>query len=97
MEHTDHSSHTDSNDEEFSHENIESITIKRVATHEKLAQEMKESRIDCEALPSGAHKLEREGTYYSHSFAMSPRLVTNIGLVEIRNKNIDFVHLVQRN
>ena len=96
MEHTHYSSHIDSK-EEFSHEDTESITMKRVATHEKLEQEMKESGIDCEALPSGSHHLEREGTYYSHSFAMSPRFVTNIGLIKVRNKNIDFVHVVQRN
>jgi hypothetical protein len=91
-----HSSHTDSH-EEHSHGDSEPIIIKRAAAHEKLSQEMKKEGIDCEALPYGSHQLERNETYYSHSFALSSRLVTNKGLVEIRGKNVDFVQVLQRN
>jgi hypothetical protein len=97
VEHTDHSSHAGSHEEEHGHGDAESIIIKRVAAHEKLAQEMKKSGIDCEALTLGSHKLEREEAYYSHSFALSSRFVTNRGLIRVGGKNIDFVQMLQRN
>lgn len=95
MEHTGHTSHASTHKEE--HGDAEPIVIKRVAAHEKLAQEMKENGINCEALPLGSHELEREQTYYSHSFALSSRLVTNKGIIHIVGKNIDFVQILQRN
>lgn len=98
MEHTDHTTtHASLHEGEHGHGDAEPVTIKRVAVHEKLAQEMKKSGIDCEALPLGSHQLEREQTYYSHSFALSSRLVTNKGLIRVTGKNIDFVQILQRN
>lgn len=96
MEHKHNSSHSDSN-EEHGHGDTEPITIKRVAAHEKLAQEIKKSGIDCTVLQLGSHQLEREKAYYSHGFALSSRFVTNKGVIEIRGKNIDFVQVLQRN
>ena len=90
MENTNHSSHS-------RHGDAESNIIKRVPMYEKLAGEMKEGEIDCEALPYGLHQLENENSFYSHSFAMSPRLVTNKGLIKVSGKNIDFVQVLQRN
>lgn len=97
MEHTDHSSHVGSYEEEHGHGDAEPVIIKRVAAHERLAGEMKKSGIDCEALPLGSHQLEREEAYYSHSFALSSRFVTNKGLIRVMGKNIDFVQILQRN
>ena len=90
-----HHSHTDSQ-EEHGHGDSEPITIKRIAMHEKFAQEMKKGGIDCDALPLGSHRLERQETYYSHEFALTPKLVTNKGLIEVRGKNVDFVQILQR-
>jgi hypothetical protein len=67
-----------------------------MAIHERLADEMKKNGVDCTTLPLGSHKLEREETYYSHGFPLSPRVVTNRGLIEIRGRNIDFVQVLQR-
>ena len=97
MEHTHHSSLSSSHEEEQSHGEVEPIIIKKMAIYEKLAQEMKKHGVDCEALPYGSHQLEREEAYYSHSFALSSRLVTNKGLIGIRGKNVDFVQVLQRN
>lgn len=96
VEHTQHSSHADSH-EKHGHGDSEPIIIRKMAMHERLAEEMKKSGVDCVTLPLGSHKLEREETYYSHGFALSSRLVTNKGLIEIRGKNIDFVQVLQRN
>jgi hypothetical protein len=94
---TEHSSHTGSHEKEHSHGDTEPTLTKRIAVHAKLAHEMKKEGISCEALPYGSHKLEREESYYSHNFAVSSRLVTNKGLIEIRGKNVDFVQVLQRN
>lgn len=95
MKHTRNSSHIDSHEEE--HGDAEPIMTNRVDVREKLEQEIKKEGVDCEALPYGSHKLEREEAYYSHNFALSSRLVTNKGVIEIRGKNIDFVQILQRN
>jgi hypothetical protein len=95
MKNTQHSSHTDSQ-EEHGHGDSEPITIKRIAMHERIAQEMKKGGIDCHALPLGSHQLERQDTYYSHEFALTSRLVTNKGMIEVRGKSVDFVQILQR-
>lgn len=95
VKNTQYSSHTDSQ-EEHGHGDSEPITIKRIAIHERIAQEMKKGGIDCDPLPHGSHHLERSETYYSHEFALTSRLVTNKGLIEIRGKNFDFVQILQR-
>ena len=41
--------------------------------------------------------MEREASYYIRNFALSSRLVTNKGLIKITGKNIDYVHVLQRN
>lgn len=41
-------------------------------------------------------KIERP-PYYSYNFSMTPRVVTNRGAIRIKNKNINFIQLIQRN
>jgi hypothetical protein len=82
--------------EEHGHGDIDPVIVKKLSAHEKMAEEMKQSQIDCEALPLGSHPIERK-QYYSQTVSMSPKFVTNKGLVKIRGKNIDFVQLLQRN
>lgn len=75
---------------------VDPIIIKKLSAHEKMAEEIKKNRIDCEALEVGSHRLERK-QYFSETFSMSPKFVTNKGLVKIKGRNIDFVQLLQRN
>jgi hypothetical protein len=93
---TTHFTTTKSDKEGNDHGDIDPIIVKKLSTREKLAEEMKQSEIDCEALPLGLQPIERK-QYYSHTFSMSPKFVTNKGLVKIRGKNIHFVQLLQRN
>lgn len=92
------SAHSGSNKKgEHDHEeDIDSIIIKKLSAHEKMAEEIRKNQIDCEALELGSHRLERK-QYFSETFSMSPKLVTNKGLVKIKGQNIDFVQLLQRN
>ena len=75
---------------------IDPVTVRKMSAHERLANEMKQSKIECEALSLGSDPIE-DTEYYSQTFSMSPRLVMNKGLVKISGKNIDYVHLLQRN
>jgi hypothetical protein len=93
---TTHFAQTKSDKEEHDHGDIDPVIVKKLSAHEKMAEEMKQNHIDCEALELGSHSIERK-QYYSHTFSMSPKFVTNKGLVKIKGKNIDFVHLLQRN
>jgi len=77
-------------------EDVDPILIKKLSAHEKMAEEIKKNQIDCEALELGSHRLERK-QYFSETFSMSPKFVTNKGLVKIKGQNIDFVQLLQRN
>jgi len=82
--------------EEHDQEDIDPIIMKKLSPHEKMAEEIKKNQIDCEALELGSHHLERK-QYFSQTFSMSPKFVTNKGLVKIKGRNIDYVQLLQRN
>lgn len=71
--------------EEYGHDDIDPVIVKKMYVDERLTEEMKQSEIDCEALPLGSHPIERR-QYYSHTFPMSPKLVTNMGLVKMKGK-----------
>jgi hypothetical protein len=98
MEHkSTHSAHTGSNKrEEHDHTDVDPIIIKKLSAHEKMAEEIKKNQIECDALELGSHRLERK-QYFSQTFSMSPKFVTNKGLVKIKGRNIDYVQLLQRN
>lgn len=91
-----HFARAKSNEEDHDNGDIDPVIIKKVSVHDKMAEEMKLSQIDGESLPLGSHPFERK-QYYSQNFSMSPKFVTNKGLVKIKGKNIDFVQLLQRN
>ena len=77
-------------------EDSDSIIIKKLSAHEKMADEIRKNDVDCEALKLGSHPLERK-QYFSETFSISPKFVTNRGLVRIKGRNIDYVQLLQRN
>jgi hypothetical protein len=82
--------------EENDHGDVDPIIINKLSAHEKMAEEIKKNQIDCEAIELGSHPLERK-QYFSQTFSMSPKFVTNKGLVKIKGRNIDYVQLLQRN
>jgi hypothetical protein len=76
--------------------NVDPIAVEKMSAHERLAKEIKQSNIECEALSLGSHPIEG-CEYYSQTFSMSPRLVTNKGLVKIKGKIMDYVQVLQSN
>jgi len=97
VEHKNNSSHSVSHEDGQTDDGVEPITIKRIGIHEKLAKEMNDDGVSCEALPYGSHQLERKEAFYSYGFALSSRIVTNKGLIRIVGKNIGFAQILQRN
>jgi hypothetical protein len=93
---TTHFTQAKSDKEEHENRDIDPIIVTKLSVQKKIAEEMGQSQIDAEALPLGSHPVEHK-QYYSQTFSMSPKFVTNKGLVKIKGKNIDFVHLLQRN
>jgi hypothetical protein len=81
---------------ESGHGDIEPVVVRKLAANENLADEMKKHGIDCEALYSGSHPLER-GEYYSYLFPLTSRLVTNRGVVKVRGRTVSFIQILQRN
>jgi hypothetical protein len=56
--------------------NIDPILVKNKSAREKMADEIKQIRIECAALSLGSRPIERK-QYYSQTFLMSPEFVTN--------------------
>ena len=71
-----------------------------ISLNERLAQEIIQSGIECNAIIDiGSHIIEKQ-PYYSYLFAMSPRIVTNRGCIRIEEngrRNIDFIQIIQKN
>lgn len=78
------------------HEDEESEIVRRINLNERLAEEMRENGIDCEALEVGSLPLEHK-PYYSHTFAMSSKFTTNRGCIKVKSRNIDVIQIIQRN
>ncbi len=97
MEHTESQAHqsVQEGDEQHGHGDTESIVVKVLSPNEEIANQMRKNGIDCQALPVASHPLERK-PYYSHLFPMTPKLVTNKGVIVIRGKNVDLVQILQR-
>ena len=97
VEHKDSHAHdsSHSHEEEHGHGDIEPVVVKMQSLNQELADAMNKSGVDCEALALGSNPLE-SSPYYSHLFALSSRIVTNKGMVKVRNRNIDFVQVLQR-
>ena len=95
MHKTDHFAEGRSSKQEIEYNQLDAIVAKKLAIHETMAEELNRSQIHSEALPLGLHPMERE-QYYSQNFSMSPRFVTNKGLLKIKNRNIDYIHIIQR-
>ena len=71
-----------------------------ITLNERLAQEIIQSGIECNAIIGiGSYVIEKQ-PYYSSLFAMSPTIVTNRGCIRLEGngrRNIDFIQIIQKN
>jgi lysophospholipase L1-like esterase len=71
-----------------------------ISLNERLAQQIIQSEIECNAMIDiGSHEIEQQPCY-SFLFAMSPTIVTNRGCIRLDGngrRNIDFIQIIQKN
>jgi hypothetical protein len=79
-------------------EDEESEIVRRINLNERLAEEMKQNGVDCEALGVGSLPIEHK-PYYSYNLILynSPKLITNRGCISVKGRNIDLLQIIQRN
>jgi hypothetical protein len=72
-----------------------------ISLNERLAQEIIQNGIECEAMTNIGSLPVTEKPCYSYLYAMSPRIITNRGCIRLsernRTGNIDFIQIVQKN
>jgi hypothetical protein len=79
------------------------IIIKEEETiilNERLAQQIVQSGIECNAIIDIGSLVIEKQPYYSSLFAMRPTIVTNKGCIRLEGngrRNIDFIQIIQKN
>ncbi|AJZ75197.1 hypothetical protein [Candidatus Nitrosotenuis cloacae] len=73
----------------------ESDTIAYETWPEKVSHMLKAIGIDSFTKERGADSVEI-GDYSSRLFSQTPRMVTNLGVVELKNSNIDVIQVIQK-
>lgn len=72
-----------------------------ISLDERLAQEIIQNGIECEAMTNMRSFPVTKKPCYSYLYAMSPRIITNRGCIRLSEKNgtrnIDFIQIVQKN
>jgi hypothetical protein len=71
MRKMDHFTEDGFNKEQMDYHELDPIIAKKISLHERVAEELNRSQINCEALPHGLHPFERK-QYYSQNFSMAP-------------------------
>jgi hypothetical protein len=75
---------------------------KRIELNERLAEEIVQNGIECKAIKDIRSVEIEKSPYYSYLFPMSPRIVTNRGLIrlednESKRRNVSLIQIIQKN
>ncbi len=73
----------------------ESDTFAYETWPEKVSHMLRAIGIDSFTKERGADSVEI-GDYSSRLFSQTPRMVTNLGVVELKNSNIDVIQVIQK-
>jgi hypothetical protein len=72
-----------------------------ISLNERLAQEIIQNGIECEAMTNSGSLSVTKKACYSYLYAMSPRIITNRGCIRLSeghgSRNINFIQIVQKN
>jgi hypothetical protein len=72
-----------------------------ISLNERLAQEIIQNGIECEAMTNTGSLSVTKKACYSYLYAMSPRIITNRGCIRLSeghgSRNINFIQIVQKN
>lgn len=77
------------------HGDEEPDTFVAMTWPEKFAEMLSGIGVEAEARDVGTIPIE-SGDYYSRHMSSTPRMVTNRGCVELKGRNIDTIHIVQK-
>ena len=80
-------------------QNPEYFIEKGDVLHQHIIQSLKDAGIDCEDVQQNDDDVLpiEQPPYYSYNFPMTPRIVTNRGCIRIKNRNFDFIQIIQKN
>ena len=76
------------------------IEEETISLNERLAQQIVQSGIECNAIIDIGSLVIEKQPFYSSLFAMSPTIVTNRGCIRLEGngrRNIDFIQIIQKN
>jgi hypothetical protein len=62
---------------------------------EKIAHNLEQIGVESEAKERGTDSTEK-GDYYSRVFSQTTRMVTNLGVIQLKNSNIDVIQIIQK-
>ena len=62
---------------------------------EKFSDMLKDIGVESQPKEIGTDNVE-QGDYYSRFFAYTPRMITNKGCLDVKNSNIDVIHIIQK-
>ncbi len=62
---------------------------------EKFSDMLKDIGVESQPKEIGTDDVE-QGDYYSRFFAHTPRMITNKGCLDVKNSNIDVIHIIQK-
>jgi hypothetical protein len=72
-----------------------------ISLNERLAQQIIQNGIECEAMTNTGSLSVTKKACYSYLYAMSPRIITNRGCIRLSEgngtRNINFIQIVQKN
>jgi hypothetical protein len=72
-----------------------------ISLNERLAREIVQNGIECEAMTNTGSPSVTKKSCYSYLYAMSPRIITNRGCIRLSEgngtRNINFIQIVQKN
>ena len=62
---------------------------------QKFTHMLKSIGVESSAKERGTDSVEK-GDYYSRVFSQSTRMITNLGVVELKDSNIDVIQIIQK-
>ena len=77
------------------HDDDEPDTFVYMTWPQKVSKLLGEIGVNSDPKEVGTDEVESD-EYYSRHFASTPRMVTNRGCVDVKDTNIDVIHIIQK-
>jgi len=74
----------------------ESDTFAYQTWPEKVSAMLKDIGVQSTPKEVGTDSVEKAKDYYGRNFSQTPRMVTNLGAVDLENSSIDVIQIIQK-